>query len=133
MNAENTKYLLEKYPGLYQQYHLPENQTCMCWGFDCDDGWFHIIDKLSEEITKIAPNVQASQVKEKFGALRFYIDGIDTDTTILDDVYSLINNAEDASYRTCETCGSTENVTQTKGWITSLCELCKISKKQSEG
>lgn len=133
MNVENTKYLLEKYPNLYQQYYLSPNETCMCWGFETGDGWFDIIDNLSEEITKIAPNVQALQVKEKFGGLRFYIDGVDTDEKILDDVYRLINNAEDESYRTCEFCGSTENVTQTRGWISTLCELCKIDKKQSEG
>jgi translation initiation factor 2 beta subunit (eIF-2beta)/eIF-5 len=32
--------------------------------------------------------------------------------------------AESMSYRTCETCGSTNNVTQTEGWIYTRCEKC---------
>ena len=126
MNEKNTKYLLETYPGLYSQYKLPMNQTCMCWGFECGDGWFDIVNNLSKKIAEIAPNVEAVQVKEKFGGLRFYINGGN------DDVYTLINNAEDLSYKTCEDCGSVENVTQTRGWIHTLCQLCLIEYEQNK-
>lgn len=124
MNKENTKYLLETYPKLYEQYYLPMNQTSMCWGFECGDGWFDIINNLSKKIVEIDPDVRAVQVKEKFGGLRFYTNGGN------DEVYALINNAEDLSYKTCEYCGSTENVTQTRGWIVSLCPLCKLEREQ---
>ena len=75
MNEQNTKYLLETFPDLYRQYYLSPQETCMCWGFECGDGWFEIIKKLSEDITKIDPKVEASQVKEKYGSLRFYTGG----------------------------------------------------------
>lgn len=125
MNEKNTKYLYETYPNLYRQHNLPIDQTCMCWGFECGDGWFGIINDLSKKIVEIAPDVEAVQVKEKFGGLRFYINGG------TDEVYALINKAEDLSYKTCEYCGSTENVTQTRGWIVSLCPLCKLEQEQS--
>jgi len=63
--------------------------------------------------------VEATQVKEKFGGLRFYISGGD------DYIYGMIDFAEHLSYKICEKCGSTENVEQTKGgWIATLCSKC---------
>jgi len=119
MNKENTKYLLEKYPNLYRQYHLSMQETCMCWGFECMEGWLKLIDELSKKITELDPDVQVSQVKEKFGGLRFYIDGGS------DEVHKLIEEAEEESYKTCEGCGTKENVSQTKtGWVKTLCDEC---------
>ena len=34
------------------------SRTCMCWGFECSDGWFHIIDNLSFRITHICKNTK---------------------------------------------------------------------------
>jgi hypothetical protein len=63
--------------------------------------------------------VEATQVKQKFGGLRFYISGAD------DMVHGMITLAEHLSYEICESCGSTENIKQTKGgWIFSLCPKC---------
>jgi len=127
MNKENTKYLLEKYPKLYRQHSLPMTQTCMCWLFECGDGWFQIIDDLSKKITELDPDVQAAQVKEKFGGLRFYIDGGS------DKVHKLIEEAEEESYKTCEGCGTKENVSQTKtGWVKTLCDKCKEERQRKE-
>lgn len=47
MNAELTQKLLKRFPVLYQDYWSPMTQTCMCWGFDHEDGWFEIIWQLS--------------------------------------------------------------------------------------
>lgn len=62
------------------------------------------------------PNI--IQIKEKFGGLRFYIDGGD------DTIYGMISLAEGMSYRTCEFCGTTENVGRTQGWIITCCKSC---------
>lgn len=47
MNSELTERLVKRFPVLYQDYHSPMTQTCMCWGFDHGDGWFEIIWQLS--------------------------------------------------------------------------------------
>jgi hypothetical protein len=47
MNNQLTRRLVRRFPVLYQDYHSPMSQTCMCWGFDHDDGWFEIIWQLS--------------------------------------------------------------------------------------
>jgi len=66
--------LAKKYPKLYKDYGGDMRQTCMFWGFEVGDGWRKLLEELSENITKIDPTgrVIASQVKEKFGGLRFY-------------------------------------------------------------
>jgi hypothetical protein len=62
--------------------------------------------------------LQITQIKEKFGGLRFYYDGGD------DRIQGMVDLAETLSYQICERCGSTKNVQQTTGWITTLCEDC---------
>lgn len=47
MSPELTHKLLKRFPVLYQDYYSPMSQTCMCWGFECNDGWFDIIWQLS--------------------------------------------------------------------------------------
>lgn len=117
--------LCKNFPKIFAQRDLPMDQTCMCWGFECGDGWYKLIYTLCESIQKHCDEnpdiqqVQAVQVKEKFGSLRFYTYGGD------DFIYDLIDAAERESMDTCEECGSREKVTQSKnGWITFLCEKC---------
>ena len=70
-----------------------------------------------EEVKEVYP-VVASQVKEKFGGLRFYVDGGD------DTVHAYIDFAENLSYYICESCGSMDHVGTTSGWIVTLCKSC---------
>lgn len=126
MKQELQQKLYDDFPDLYQQRHLSIQASCMPWGFDCGEGWFSLIYDLSKKITAIAPDVQATQVKEKFGGLRFYFSGGN------DEVYELVDAAEDESYKICENCGSRDGVTQSKGWIRTECEKCRSIKNESE-
>lgn len=47
MTPEHDQQLCKRFPVLYQDRHSPMSQTCMCWGFDCGDGWFDILYQLS--------------------------------------------------------------------------------------
>jgi len=71
------------------------------------------------------PQITAFQVKEKYGGLRFYVDGASSEQ------YAQISFAENLSEHICERCGSTNNTSQTKGWITTLCEDC-MKKSENE-
>lgn len=44
------KELYTKYPKIFRQHTLPMTETCLCWGIDCGNGWFCLIDKLCQEI-----------------------------------------------------------------------------------
>ncbi len=92
MNHENTEKLYNDFPELYKQNSLPMSQTCMCWGFECDDTWFDLIYQLSKDLSALDVIPVAAQVKEKFGGLRFYID------SYTDEAEALIDIAEKASY-----------------------------------
>jgi hypothetical protein len=121
MNEVNTKYLLGRYPVLYQGHEWPITRGLMAFGFECGDGWFRLIDQLSADITaldeKNGTQTIAVQVKEKFGGLRFYIEGGS------DAVIDLIDAAEDESFRTCETCGR-PGMLRDWGWLATLCAKC---------
>jgi hypothetical protein len=115
------KKLYKKYPVLFSQRKLPMTQTCLCWGLETGNGWYKILDKLCSKLVKIDPKLQATQVKEKFGTLRFYTTG----SAVLDMVDKEIESAEMESSKTCETCGNPGRLNH-KGWIHCFCKKCKI-------
>jgi hypothetical protein len=69
-------------------------------------------------VTKEVKQVEAVQVKEKFGTLRFYNSGGDNTTE------ELIMMAEAMTSLVCAKCGSYKNVKSTSGWVNYLCEDC---------
>jgi len=125
MKRELDKLLCERYPKIFAERHAPMTQTAMCWGFECDDGWFDIINTLCGNIQnyidwqnktgKNAEQVVAEQVKEKFGTLRFYYHGGD------DYIRGLVTMAESMSGLTCEVCGKPGSLND-GGWFRTLCE-----------
>ena len=112
--------LVEKYPVLYSQYGGDIKETCMGWGMTCGDGWFKLIEELSEKLEPY--KIVAAQVKEKFGGLRFYIESCNSD--IYDVVNELIDDAELKSYKVCETCGKPGELRR-GGWMTTACDKCQ--------
>lgn len=50
MRNELDKLLCEKYPKMMVNRNKPMTETCMCWGFDCGDGWFNILNLLMGNI-----------------------------------------------------------------------------------
>ena len=126
MNNELQQKLYDKYPKIFRQKDLPMTETCMCWGISVGDGWYNIIDVLCARIQSHCDwlqkkgddfQVEAVQVKEKFGELRFY--------TNYEDEYisGLISMADGMSARTCEDCGKPGKM-RGGGWIRCLCDEC---------
>ncbi len=130
MKKELEEKLFEKYPKIFKQKGLPMNETCMCWGIETGDGWYNIIDTLCSQIQwhidKNLANhedseeiqVEATQVKEKFGGLRFYYHG---GNRFID---GLVWMAEGMSACTCESCGAPGKRSDTS-WVATLCENCR--------
>ena len=96
----------------------------MCWGCECGDGWFNILSNLCQDIVKAGPpeHFKFAQVKEKFGGLRVYTFGS------TEEISRLIHAAQEESYKTCEKCGSKENVISDWicGWVRTLCKSCAV-------
>lgn len=89
----------------------------MYFGIECDDGWYDLIWKLCEELEKLKFEGKVTQVKEKFGGLRFYV------STANQEQFDLIYNYEEKSFNICETCGK-EGKLNRGSWLKVLCDVC---------
>lgn len=144
MRDELDKKLCETYPKIFADRFGDMRTTAMCWGLECGDGWYNIINNLCHNIQShidwsnesnefdlkynkehpdnprtvraIVPQVVATQVKEKFGTLRFYYDGGD------DIIDGMVRMAESMSAVMCEECGAPSE-TRGPGWIRTLCDV----------
>jgi hypothetical protein len=89
--------------------------------FEVGDGWFNIIKELIAGIKENDKKkgdwiTKVTQIKEKFGGLRFYVTGTS------DKNWKLIHKAEEKSYAVCEETGSEVEVgTWNNGWIRTIC------------
>ena len=50
MKQELDKLLCEKYPKMMVNRNKDMQETCMCWGFECGDGWYNILNQLMGNI-----------------------------------------------------------------------------------
>jgi uncharacterized Zn-finger protein len=116
MKYEKQQHLIQTYQPLYEH----------CKYFECGDGWYGIIDSLSYLLNQMIKDkdlsCRASQVKEKYGTLRFYMD------SETDEMSKWIEIAEEKSSRTCEYCGETGKLRE-GGWVQTLCDKCNEPKK----
>ncbi len=104
MSPELEALLYERYPLLFAGRHLSPQETSMCWGCTCGDGWFMLLDTLCERLQwwcdhNETPQVVLTQVKEKFGELRVHQRGASPEQR------GMIEMARALSARSCEVCG----------------------------
>jgi phosphoribosyl-dephospho-CoA transferase len=150
MKDEMEKQLYDKYPMLFRQKDLSAQETCMCWGISCGQGWYKIIDEACEKLTTLAKEenvvIEFAQVKEKFAGLRLYLEIIqdgkqdrevvidfmspsgEVNTlmkspkeTIWQKAHEITRKAEELSYQTCDICGEPGEPRQ-GGWIVTRCD-----------
>ena len=128
MSPELDKKLCDKYPKIFRDRHASMMETCMCWGFETGDGWYWLIDKLCEMLMwdpetgkHLEDPPVATQVKSKYGTLRFYVQSAS------DPQYAFISMAEHMSGTICESCGTTKDVFQTDGWVRTTCNACETN------
>jgi hypothetical protein len=89
----------------------------------CGDGWFELIYETVEKVLQIDSNAQAFDIKEKYGELRISLMGYAEGTD------AILDDAETKSRYICEMCGSMQGVTQTSGWIYTMCQACLDKRK----
>ncbi len=121
MSPELTQKLFDCAPKLYTGKDLEMSKNLMCFGFDVGNGWFKPLYKLSLAIEKLnnqGDSYVATQVKQKFAGLRFYIDGA------TDKIDKLIEEAEAECSELCERCGNKGFCRNNRGWTSILCDKC---------
>lgn len=115
---------------------------------DLPTGWFHIVDALCRDIEALLESepdrLEVTQIKEKFGGLRFYYSlegaedmfldiqmdrGIQTivghgdGPPLMDQIRSLVDAASLRSTTTCQDCGAPGVRAAWGGWIGTLCAV----------
>ena len=87
-------------------------------GFDPPYGWLDLVVNLHKKLLD-NPEYRIVQVKEKFGGLRFYTEGITPEQR------PLVRAAEKESLAVCQGCGSREDVQmRNHGWVATMCADC---------
>jgi len=137
MKQELELELVKKYPKILKDFGGDPMQTCMAWGIETGNGWYQLLDEAMSKIqyfcdlcSKDGREVQlvASQIKTKFGSLRFYTDifgANEIEEKILND---FVDKAERKSYASCEVCGASARTDRSSFWIQTVCEEHKKEK-----
>lgn len=179
MNRELDAELCRNYPHVFADRRGSMRTTAMCWGFECGDGWYDLLNeaaagleplckaefdkyarlekrwyKYARQIIGLTARVsfvfhavytvvnwicpglyssplhwygggpRASQVKEKFGTLRFYM------THQTEEMDKIISVAERKSAITCEECGKKGKL-RGSGWASTRCSPCWKKKQDA--
>lgn len=80
------------------------------------DTWRSIVDKMLDDLFTAGWGGVFRQIKEKYGSLRFYFNGGGRE-----DLYSIVDKAEEATAKICIQCGKPATATTT-GWYTHVCD-----------
>lgn len=117
-------------PLLFSNRYTSMQISGMFWGFQVGPGWLSII---YEAAIKLEPLIaaaklanpegwesgyyRASQIKEKYGTMRFYLSGG------TEEMYEIAHQAEKKSAKTCEECGKPGKL-RGKHWYYTRCLPC---------
>jgi len=134
MKHELDQKLCKAFPRVFRNRHGSPMETAFAFGFECGDGWYDLLYKAASAIEREIINIKkedpmvpddelpcASQVKEKFGTLRFYMS---FSNEAIDDI---VTKAEEESEVTCEECGKFGEL-RPGGWYVTLCDACQAER-----
>jgi len=115
MTKEEMNDYLESIGGLENGMFSNKPKIFTCDFFYVDEGWYALIKNLIDDLLQLGWDKKVTQVKEKFGGLRFYI------CNGSDEIFKRITIAEEESYKICETCGQIGTLRTNIGWYLTLC------------
>lgn len=130
MRKDFASELKEKCPNLFKDFEPDFDPftakrmfSPIAFGVECGSGWYPIIEECAKKLEALnVEGLYATQIKEKFGGLRFYTSCCN------DEINKIINEAEDACSKTCELCGQPGECDSTHGWWKTVCVECKVKK-----
>ena len=77
MRQELDDRLCAKYPRMFVERNASPEESAMCWGVECGDGWYPLIDSFCIEVERLYADKRAvpvviTQIKSKCGSLRIH-------------------------------------------------------------
>lgn len=114
-----TQELYSKYPKLFPLM----KDSYFSISTDIPEGWMKLVDLLCNSIQRYidlnnVQQVEVTQIKEKYGKLRFYFNGGDTL------IEGMVEFAEEVSGTICEHCGKEGTHREIRSWWTTICDKC---------
>lgn len=129
LTIEENKKLIEKYPFLLPRNRwtdeVSEDYDYSYTEMDAMPGGWRIafgdamLEELAAALGDYAKEYRITQIKEKYGGLRWYDNGAPTHCGH----YGVINKYESMSYHICIECGAAATKVST-GWISPYCDTC---------
>ena len=116
MTKEDMDQYLESIGGLVNGIYNDRPPITNAASFDIQPGWYPLVKELIDDLIALGWNKQITQVKEKYGTLRFYING-GTDA-----IWDRIEKAEADSEFICEVTGKPGKLREDIGWLRTLCD-----------
>lgn len=117
--------LLHWYPSRFARYlewigwSIPRKVGLTCVG----PGWADLVNACYDITDE--HHIVVTQIKEKFGGLRFYVGSAPIE------VFGQIDTIIEKSYHICEDCGAAGKLRQ-GGWTRTLCDACAENYYQGE-
>lgn len=109
----------------YEVIKEPSNGLAFnMFGIECGKGWIPLIKPIIEYIDNYNSNKEEEeqicimQIKEKWSTLQIYV------SFGTDELFDMINKAEEESAHVCEFCGSKKNIGTTQGYYMTTCHTC---------
>lgn len=101
---------------------------------ECGNGWLKIIEILLEEAdqwnktcTSEYSKIHISQIKEKYGSLRFYHSGGN------DIFVGMVKMAERMTKNICESCGFLGKINPNDSYMKCECRECRLKRQWEQG
>lgn len=117
--VEENKELCKRYPFL-----KCDDEYESTWADDMPQGWWDafgemMCDEIKKELIRcrFLDEYEIIQIKEKWGMLRWYDNGIPEDCKVWD----IISNYSTLSENICAVCGRPDVPVMTRGWMIPLC------------
>lgn len=128
MTPKEIQSLIDRFPLTLSELRLPPGARITTplaeRGIECGPGWSMLLEGLFAKLEPLfaaqlaaspGQKVGLSQVKEKFGALRVYVE-----SQMTDEIRAAIGLAEEQSKGICEVCGAPGRISGK--WMACRCE-----------
>lgn len=130
MSKVRNYFLVKKYPWL-QCRNVWSGEKLgydFIWIDDMPKGWkkafgMKIVKEIDSVLGDFRNEYQISQIKEKFGSLRWYDNGAPSE--IYDKLCKIIDKYEEISKHTCMICGKHGEIDYKESWLSPLCNKCR--------
>lgn len=106
----------------HNEYFEKEYGPILC-GAWCPEGWVDIVKEALKNAKALDPNLKVTQIKEKFGGLRLYVDSDDPM------VNRIVADTEKKSMKVCQKCSAPGEHQTVRGWYVTMCETCKKERE----